>query len=553
LIAGKRAMSEVLSVLVVDDDEVDRMAVCRALRRTGLPVEVQEVRDEAAAVELLLTRPYDCAFIDYHLGSGSGLTVLEQVRNSGISTPIVMLTGRGDESLAVELMRAGATDYMPKARLGAESVERSLRNAVRVHQAEKEAARAQEALRFIAGASALLSTTLDYVTTIEQVASLATSYLGHYCAIDIIAEDGTVRRVAASHVEPKRDLIAKELMRRYMFDLDLPMGFPQVLRTSEPELLPEITDEIRVAIAQDNEHLDLMRRLNLTSYLCVPLVNRGRLLGAMTVGISDGERRYDSGDLALAEELARRAAASVDNARLYEEAREAIRMRDAFLSVASHELKTPLTSLYLHVELLKRRLTRNGGMGEREQESLESVAQQVRRLNKMIELLLDLSRIESGQLEIERQPVDLTALTERMVEEVQRTLERHRLEFTAPPGPTMIEGDETRLEQVVQNLVQNAIKYSPEGGTVTVGIERQDSQVRLAVRDEGVGIPAEALPNLFDPFFRAEHESARGIGGMGLGLHIVHHIIRAHEGTIGVDSIPGVGSTFVVELPLPSG
>jgi signal transduction histidine kinase/DNA-binding response OmpR family regulator len=546
-------MSEVLSVLVVDDDEVDRMALCRALRRTGLPVEVQEVQDENAAVELLLTRPYDCAFIDYHLGAGSGLTVLEQVRTAGVSTPVVMLTGRGDESLAVELMKAGATDYMPKARLGVESLERSLRNAVRVHQAEKDAARAQEALRFIAGASALLSTTLDYATTVEQVASLAISYLGDYCAIDIVAPDGSIQRVVASHVEPERDLIAKELMRRYTFDLDLPMGFPQVLRTGEPELLPEITDEIRVAIAQDDEHLDLMRQLNLTSYMCVPLVNRGRLLGAMTIGLSDGRRRYDSSDLALAEELARRAAASVDNARLYEEAREAIRMRDAFLSIASHELKTPLTSLYLHVELLKRRLSRNGGMGEKEQESLEGVAQQAKRLNKMIELLLDLSRIESGQLEIERQPVDLTLLTGRIVEEVQRTLELHTLEFSAPPEPVVIEGDETRLEQVVQNLVQNAIKYSPEGGAVAVRIERAGGRVTLAVRDEGIGIPAQALPNLFNPFYRAEHASARGIGGLGLGLHVVHHIVRAHEGSISVDSKQGGGSTFVVELPVQWG
>jgi signal transduction histidine kinase len=545
-------MSEVLSVLVVDDDEVDRMAVCRALRRTGLPVEVQELQDENTAVEWLLTRPYDCAFIDYHLGAGSGLTVLEQVRAAGVSTPIVMLTGRGDESLAVELMKAGATDYMPKARLGAESVERSLRNAVRVHQAEKEAARAQEALRFIAGASAVLSTTLDYTTTIEQVATLAISYLGDYCALDILAPDGFPRRVAATHVEPERDLIAKKLMR-YTFDLDLRMGFPQVLRTSEPELLAEITDEMRVAIAQDDEHLDLMRRLNLTSYLCVPLVNRGRLLGAMTTGISDSTRRYDSSDLALAEELARRAAASVDNARLYEEAREAIRTRDAFLSIASHELKTPLTSLYLHVELLKRRLARIEGIGAKEQESLESVAQQVRRLNKMIELLLDLSRIESGQLEIERQPVDLTALTERIVGEVRQTLELHSVEFTFPREPVVIAGDEMRLEQVVQNLVQNAIKYSPQGGVVAVRIEQENGCVRLAVRDEGVGIPPEALPNLFNPFFRAEHHSTRGIGGMGLGLHVVHHIVRAHEGTISVDSKPGIGSLFVVELPLQRG
>jgi signal transduction histidine kinase len=231
------------------------------------------------------------------------------------------------------------------------------------------------------------------------------------------------------------------------------------------------------------------------------------------------------------------------------EAEAAVRLRDQFLSIASHELKTPLTTLLGNTQLLRRRVAREGGLSERNQQALGVVEQQATRLKKLIEALLDISRIQNGQLMVARQWIDLNALAGRMVSEVQPILRQHTIEFSDANTPLLIEGDELRLEQVLQNIIQNAIKYSPSGGKISVRASAQDGLACVSISDQGIGIPAESLSQLFQRFYRAENAEAQHISGMGVGLYLVKEIVGLHGGTIAVDSTEGVGSTFTVRLP----
>jgi signal transduction histidine kinase len=234
-------------------------------------------------------------------------------------------------------------------------------------------------------------------------------------------------------------------------------------------------------------------------------------------------------------------------------AEAAVQLREQFLSIASHELKTPLTTLLGNTQLLRRRVKREGGLSERNQQALGVIEQQATRLKKLIEALLDISRIQNGQLAIVHQRIDLDALARRMVREVQPILQRHTIEYIGADVPLLIEGDELRLEQVLQNMLQNAVKYSPSGGAITVQTAAQNGHVYVSISDQGIGIPQESLPHLFQRFYRAENAEAKHISGMGVGLYLVKEIVTLHGGTIEVASTEGAGSTFTIRLPRHSG
>src|SRR5262249_3879922 len=230
-------------------------------------------------------------------------------------------------------------------------------------------------------------------------------------------------------------------------------------------------------------------------------------------------------------------------------AEEAVRLRDLFLITAAHELKTPLTSILGYAELLRHRLGKGNG-AEREQRTVHTIGTQAQRLNKRIAALLELGRIQQDQLQLERAPLDLCALARRVVTESEPLLSRHTIACITPEGAVMVNGDEMRLEQALDNLIQNAIKYSPGGGRVKVRIEQQNDQAWLWVSDEGIGIPPVAIAQLFNWFYRAPNVEPLQMSGMGIGLYVVKEVVQLHGGTIMVESIEGVGSTFKVSLPL---
>ncbi len=230
------------------------------------------------------------------------------------------------------------------------------------------------------------------------------------------------------------------------------------------------------------------------------------------------------------------------------EAEAAVHTRDVFLSIAAHELRTPLTALLGYAYGLQRRAQRQGGVGEREQRGLASITAQATRLNKLIEALLDLSRLQLGRFALDLQPTNLAALTRRVVDEVQSQLELHTIQLEAPQE-VQVRGDDLRLEQVLHNLLNNAVKYSPRGGTIQVDVQQGLGRVFLSVTDQGMGIPETELPFVFSQFYRAANVDPRRISGLGIGLYVVHEIVTRHGGTITVESREGQGSRFVVSLP----
>jgi PAS domain S-box-containing protein len=291
----------------------------------------------------------------------------------------------------------------------------------------------------------------------------------------------------------------------------------------------------------------------------IPLLVDGHVNG--TLGLSFRQAHEFSGDeRAFLLTLASQCAQALERARLYDaehqaraRAEAAVRMREQFLSIAAHELKTPLTSLLGYAQLFQRRSQRAGSLAEADQRALSVIVAQAARLNRMVAALLDIARIESGQLSINREPLDLCELARRLVAEAHEQTEEHPIEITCTPEQMLIEGDDLRLEQVLQNLIQNAIKYSPPGAPVTVRVEQQGAYAVVAVTDRGIGIPEAALAQLFQRFYRAPNVDERQISGMGIGLFVVKEIMLLHEGTVAVESVEGQGSTFTIRLPLMPG
>ncbi|MDQ2808933.1 MAG: ATP-binding protein [Chloroflexota bacterium] len=287
----------------------------------------------------------------------------------------------------------------------------------------------------------------------------------------------------------------------------------------------------------------------------------GRILGVVLVGRDVTERQAAEAERAalLGREQASRQAAEAGaaqyralaeaNARLATDAQRALAVRDQFLSIASHELKTPLTGVLGSAQLLQRRLARSDTLSEANARTLRIMLDQGMRLNRMISSLLDVSRIETGQLSIEPAPLDLSALLRRIVDEVQPTLDTHTLTVTTPAAPLWINGDALRLEQVFQNLIGNAVKYSPAGGPITMQVAAQGPDACVQVQDMGIGIPAAALPHLFQRFYRAANTAQEGISGIGVGLFVVREIVTLHGGRVEVSSSEGAGSVFTVYLP----
>jgi len=324
--------------------------------------------------------------------------------------------------------------------------------------------------------------------------------------------------------------------------------FPQVAATWEPQWRQVLaTGEPITDLVLSGAIPDGSTRYALASYYPVR-VGDGAVLG-VGILVSDitqqREAEQERARLLASEQAAREAAQAAQAS-----AEAAVQLRDAFLSVAAHELKTPLTSLLGQAQLLERRLAKDGQLTELNERSLQVVVGQARRLSHLISDLLDGAHLELGQLAIKRRPLDLARLTQQFVEELQPTAPSHSFRLELPEGPLTVLADPIRMEQVIQNLLSNAVKYSQRGSEVRVELRRADDKALLTIHDQGVGIPAEAIPRLFERFYRVESSETASVSGVGVGLYVVREIVLLHGGAVRVDSMPGQGSSFTVELPL---
>ncbi|HZG36249.1 MAG TPA: ATP-binding protein [Gaiellaceae bacterium] len=518
---------------------------------------------------------------------------------------------------------------------------------------------AEERVRFLAEAGWLLGSSLDYERTLADVARLVVPRVADWCSVDVL-HDGALRRVAVAHVDPLKVALARELEQRYPSDPEAAFGVPAVIRTGKPELVPEIDAELLAQAVRDELHGEILADLGLHSYLCVPLVARDQVLGAITFVQSESGRRYGEEDLAVAEELARHAAIAIDNARLYSEAerraqaarvldsvgdgvllvdldgvvrlwnpaaaaltglpeaevlgrplrdvvpewgrlreivpvatspteptravttpleiggrelwisgtgvaveegtvyafrdlteeRELEKMRADFVATVSHELRTPLAAIYGSAQTLRRP---DLDLGEELQhELLGVIATESDRLASIVNDLLLSSHLDSGRLHVAIESCDPRELASGVVESARAYVpEGVVLELDVPEGLPPVAADRGQLRQVLTNLVDNAIKYSPGGGTVALRVEDGDGAgaVRFSVEDRGLGIPSTEHRRIFEKFYRLDPDMTRGIGGTGLGLYICRELVRRMDGQIWVESTLGEGSRFVVELP----
>jgi PAS domain S-box-containing protein len=420
--------------------------------------------------------------------------------------------------------------------------------AVNIWRDVTEQRRAEEAAKILGDATLLLASGLEARTTLDRLARLAVPTLADWCAVDLL-EGGQLVSVAVAHVDPAKMAMADRLQQRYPPLQDATTGAPQVARTGRAEIYEEIPDALLARAARDPEHLQLLRALGLRSAMVVPLLALGRPLGALTLVSAESQRRYRPADLALAEELGRRAGLALDNARLYREATDAIKVRDEFLSIAGHELKTPLAALLLQSSSLLRLLRREGAIDRaRLEERLEKTVAHGGRLERLIDQLLDVSRITSGRLRLDREETDLVTVAEEVIARFGEESAR-----VASPIELQVQGavrgvwDRQRLDQVLTNLLSNALKYGA-GQPVQVRLaSAARCLVTMTVQDRGIGIDPQHQRRIFERFERAV--SDRSYGGLGLGLWIARQIVDAHGGEIQVQSEPGQGAAFTVRLP----
>jgi signal transduction histidine kinase len=415
-------------------------------------------------------------------------------------------------------------------------------------RAAAESSAAQSA--FLAEAGRVLAASLDYHTTLSQVARLATPTLADFCIVDLLGEDGRVERVAAVHADPEAQNTLDELVRSFPPKPGSPQPAARVIASGRPELLADVDSLVVADHTTTPEHNLLILRLGIRSHLAVPLVVGQRTLGAISLGYVGG-RRYREVDVPLVEALASRAAVAIEHARLYRAAEEAraqaeaaSRAKDEFLAMLGHELRNPLAPIVTALELTH---SREGPSRER-----AIIERQVEHLRRLIDDLLDVARITRGKLELERQPLELaTAVHEGLELARPLLLERqHRLTLHMPAGLVVL-GDQVRLAQIIANLLSNAAKYTEPRGEITVIGERRAQEVILRVRDNGMGMPSELVPHVFDRFVQGARSLDRGAGGLGLGLAIVRALTELHGGRVGARSEGlGRGSEFEVVLPL---
>ncbi|MDQ3160533.1 MAG: ATP-binding protein, partial [Pseudomonadota bacterium] len=405
--------------------------------------------------------------------------------------------------------------------------------------------RAEQTARFLADASASLGQLVDFESTLQKIASLAVPSFSDWATVDVAEADGSLRRVSASHIDPAKMQLAHEVHRRFPADPAAPMGPWNIVRTGRSQIVPEITDDMLVDSIKDEEHLGIIRKLGLRSYIGVPLTVRGKTIGVITFINAETERNYGQNDLAAAEDLASRVAIAIENAQLYRDLQDADRRKDEFLATLAHELRNPLAPLGNAINI--RRMSNNP-------DPLQPVMErQVALLVRLIDDLLDVSRINLDKLTLKRAPTTLQKVLDAALEIASPLIEKgsHPVVRDIPADAIPLDGDHARLSQVFSNLLGNAAKYSPAGQPIEISVSMREDRVRTSIRDHGIGLTPAQGERVFDLFSQVNTSLERSQGGLGIGLSLVRKLVEMHGGKVHVHS-DGLdrGSCFTVELPL---
>lgn len=405
---------------------------------------------------------------------------------------------------------------------------------------------AEEALRFLAEASEVLGSSLEYEETLAATAKLSVPLLGDWCVVAVVEDDGEPRRVAVAHADPAKHTLAQRLLnvpRRK----DMPAKVITDHAGGKPFVI-DVDDEALRAMTYDPAHAALARELGIATILIVPIIVREKNVGTMSF-VSAAPGRYDAPTIDLAWLLARRAGAAIDNAQLYRAAVAASAAKDEFLATVSHELRTPMTAT-----LGWTRMLRFGHVDEETQRTaIEAIERSTAAQSRLIDDILDVSSIILGKFRFESMPVDLRAVVGAVVQTAEPALAAKGITIDVDTArwSGIVHGDGNRLQQVLWNLISNAIKFGKRGGRIAVTLEKAEGSARITVADDGAGIDPAFLPHVFDRFRQADSGVTRKHGGLGLGLAIVRHLVELHGGSVRAASDgPGLGATFTIELPV---
>jgi K+-sensing histidine kinase KdpD len=473
-----------------------------------------------------------------------------------LATPLALLA-----RAAHQLATGATTSILPSSHIyEVRVVERAFaqmqaRLAVRTVERERADAR----LRILAHASGELTRSLDEDAIIAALGKIIVEHLADWCAVDIIQttpeQQRQIQRVLTRHRDPGKQALAARMSASFDTNTPLllpPQGHPAT--TGKPLLLSVVTPRQLADMTATVEDRRAVNWLGMRSLIIVPLQARDQVLGTLTCVYGRGGRRYNAEDLSLVREVALRAALAIDNARLFaaehaarDEAEAAVRMREEFLAIAAHELKTPMTSLRGFVELGVRSIDAHGTIDPvLARRTLETIGRQSGRLSALVANLLEVARGTSDRQAIAPRPINLVDVVRSVVDAARVRADQYVISLDTPDEVPVV-ADPLRIEQVLTNLVDNAVKYSPPGAAIDIRVCPAQDQVEVQVRDFGMGIPTEHRHRIFDRFIRA-HVSDQA-SGMGLGLYISQEIMRRHGGLIRAVSPDDGGTLMIVTLP----
>jgi signal transduction histidine kinase len=413
--------------------------------------------------------------------------------------------------------------------------------------AKRDAVEHAERLKFLDEASNVLASSLDYETTLGVAARLAVPQFADWCSVDVLV-NGQIRQLAVSHLDTPQLKHMSEVRAHITLDASAPSALARVIRTGEMLFLPDVTDEFLQAQARSPAHLAALRSLQVRSAIIVPMRAREHTIGALTLVSTRIERTFDDGTLALARDLARRAAVAIDNAELYHAALVANESKANFLATMSHELRTPLTAIIGYDELLAEGVA--GELNDAQQHHLSRIKASARELLALIEQILLYARLDAGRESVSLGAVRVKSIVDEAIMITAASARAQQLALVAETiDPSLtLRTDSGRLRQMLVNLIENAVKFT-ERGTITVRAAARGSHIVFEVQDTGIGIAAEHLEHIFEPFWQVEQKKTRTAGGSGLGLSTTRRLARLLGGECSVESQPRVGSTFRIVLP----
>ena len=404
----------------------------------------------------------------------------------------------------------------------------------------------EDKLRFMLESAKILSMEVDFRTWLLEKAKLTVPSLADWCAIDILNEHGRLERIAVIHQDPSMTDYLFEFEKRFPTTEKNSSDLYEVIRTGEAQLVPVVTDETIRQGARSPEHLEAMQRLGLKSLMIIPIFARGKALGALSLGYAESGRVYTQDDFEFFREFCNDLGVVLDNGRLHDEISKRDKAKDLFLASLSHELRNPLAPIKSSLELLKLRETTTDV-----REELDNIEHQFDHLAKLLGDLLDVTRFTQAKIEITPHTVELRKLVERSLKASDALLRTSdvTLHVTYPSTPLPVWADDTRLEQAITNLMNNAAKFTPSGGSIWVDLLKEGENAVVKIRDNGVGINPDDLPNIFEMYYKGHN--GNNSSGLGIGLLLVHEIVELHKGTIVATSDGiGKGSEFVITLPI---